>query len=76
MDLKRLIKYSRKYLKLNILGSILCIAAVIAAIYIPVITKELVDRVLIAGEFEIMNKLIITLFGLTVIRIGTEYSRS
>ena len=44
MDLKRLIKYSRKYLKLNILGSILCIAAVIAAIYIPVITKEPVDR--------------------------------
>lgn len=76
MDLKRLIKYSRKYLKLNLLGSILCIAAVIAALNIPVITKDIVDRVLLGGEFDLMGKLILTLFGLTVIRIATEYSRT
>ncbi|HHX02353.1 MAG TPA: ABC transporter ATP-binding protein [Firmicutes bacterium] len=76
MHFRRLIAYSRKYLGLNLIGSALSIAAVIAGLYIPVTTKELVDRVLVAGEFDVIGILTIVLVSLTVVRILFEYLRS
>ena len=76
MHFKRLIAYSRKYLGLNIAASILSIGAVIAGLYIPVTTKDLVDRVLVAGEFDVIGSLTVLLAGLTVVRIVFEYLRS
>lgn len=76
MHFKRLIAYSRKYLGLNISASILSIGAVIAGLYIPVTTKDLVDRVLVAGEFDVIGSLTVLLAGLTVVRIVFEYLRS
>ena len=76
MHLRRLLTYSRRYLGLNAIGSILSIAAVIAGLYIPVATKELVDRVLVAGEFDAIGTLTVILASLTVVRIAFEYLRS
>ena len=76
MHFKRLIAYSRKYLGLKIAASILSIGAVIAGLYIPVTTKDLVDRVLVAGEFDVIGSLTVLLAGLTVVRIVFEYLRS
>lgn len=76
MHFRRLIAYSRKYMGLNIFASLLSIGAVIAGLYIPVTTMELVDRVLVAGEYDVVGSLIMTLIGLTVVRIAFEYSRS
>ncbi len=72
---KRLILYSGKYLKFNILGSVLSIGVVLTGIYIPFLTKEIVDDGLVGGQYDIIAKLILMLFGLTIIRIVSQYIR-
>lgn len=73
--LKRLLKYSNKYLWINILGLILSLGFVWTGLYIPYITREIVDDVLLAGQFDKMRNLIIVLLGVTLIRIISEYFR-
>lgn len=74
--LKLLLSYSRKHLKLNILGLVLALGVVSTGLYIPYITKEIVDDVLVGGQFDRMRTLVVLLLGVTLIRIFAEYFRS
>lgn len=74
--LKQLLAYSRKYSKLNSFGLLLALIVVLTGLYIPYITKEIVDDVLVGGQFDLMKRLILLLLAVTVIRIFAEYFRS
>lgn len=57
-------------------GIFISLILVLAGIYIPLITMEIVDDVLGEGQFDKMRYLIQLMIGLTLIRIVAEYLRS
>ncbi len=71
----RLMEYSKGYIFLNVLGLVFSLAVIITGLYIPYLTKEVVDDVLVAGNFGQLRKLILYLLIVTAIRTFVQYGK-
>ena len=74
--LKRLMNYSRRYHKLNLLGLGLALVAIVLGLVKPYLTKMIVDDVLVAGNYELFTKLALIFLGMTLLRVIAQYFKS
>lgn len=75
-DFKRLLGYSKRFWKLNVLGLILAFGVILAGLYVPYITKSIVDDVLIGRQFEQLAPLVVALLAATLINALMRYGKS
>lgn len=74
--LKRLMNYSRRYHKLNLLGLGLALVAIVLGLVKPYLTKMIVDDVLVEGNYELFTKLALIFLGMTLLRVIAQYFKS
>ncbi|NLL42803.1 MAG: ABC transporter ATP-binding protein [Firmicutes bacterium] len=74
--LKRLMNYSRRYHKVNLLGLGLALVAIVLGLVKPYLTKMIVDDVLVAGNYELFTKLALIFLGMTLLRVIAQYFKS
>lgn len=74
--LKRLIHYSRRFHKLNVLGLGLAFVAIVLGLVKPYLTKMIVDDVLIEGNYELFTTLALVFLGMTFLRVIAQYFKS
>lgn len=74
--LKRLIHYSRRFHKLNLLGLGLSFIAIVLGLIKPYLTKMIVDDVLVGGNYELFTTLALFFLGMTFLRVVVQYFKS
>ncbi len=74
--LKRLIHYSRRFHKLNLLGLGLSLIAIVLGLIKPYLTKMIVDDVLVEGNYELFPTLALLFLGMTFVRVIAHYFKS
>ncbi len=74
--LKRLLNYSRRFHKLNLLGLGLALAAIVLGLIKPYLTKMIVDEVLVEGDYELFTTLALVFLGMTFLRVIAQYFKS
>lgn len=67
--------YAKRYQVLNLVGLALSLVTIATGLYIPFLTKEIVDDVLVGQNFGNLNYLIVLLLGVTVIRSLVHYGK-
>lgn len=73
---KRLLGYSKKYAGLNVFGLVLVLGVIITGLYLPMITRSIVDDVLVDQQFGMLKSLIISMVFFTLLRAMMQYLRS
>ena len=74
--LKRLLNYSRRFHKLNLLGLGLSFVAIVLGLIKPYLTKMIVDDVLVEGNYELFTTLALVFLGMTFLRVIAQYFKS
>ena len=74
--LKRLMHYSHRFQRLNLVGLGLAFIAIVLGLVKPYLTKMIVDDVLVGGDYELFTTLALVFLGMTFLRVIVQYFKS